>query len=227
LPPQSAIIIMAKQPRPGKTKTRLCPPFTPDSAAALFEALLKDTIHLVNGQPGVQLAVAISPPEAMGYFQSITPPGALLLPVEGANIGECLEKALAELLGMGFPKAIALNADGPSLPPAYLAQAVQALDEHEVVLGPDEDGGYYLIGFRGECAPVFHDVLWSTDQVLQKTLAHTARLGVKTALLPEWYDVDTPADARRLHAELTRLPDARLPHTRLFFARHTPPQAQA
>ena len=100
-----AIIIMAKQPQAGKTKTRLCPPFTTEGAARLFEALLRDTIELAAGLEGIQLAIAISPPEAQAYFSSISPPGTLLLPIEGANIGICLEKALEGLLERKFEES--------------------------------------------------------------------------------------------------------------------------
>jgi glycosyltransferase A (GT-A) superfamily protein (DUF2064 family) len=130
-----ALIVMAKQPQPGRTKTRLCPPLTPQQAALFYEALLLDTFALAAGLPGVQLAAAITPPDSEHYFKRIAPQGTLLIPIEGADIGECLYCALAELLQRGFRRAIALNADGPSLPLAYLQQAVTLLNDHDVVLG--------------------------------------------------------------------------------------------
>ena len=211
---------MAKQPQAGKTKTRLCPPFTPEGAALLFEALLRDTIALVAGLEGVQLAVAISPPESQAYFKSITPPDTLLLPIEGANIGVCLEKALEGLLERQYEKALALSADGPSLPREYLAQAILLLDEHDLVLGPGEDGGYYLVGLKRMNAGLFAEIPWSSAAVLEKTVAQAAQLGLHTALTPSWYDVDTPADIVRLLAEIQQQTVERLAHTRQFFSQH-------
>jgi uncharacterized protein len=141
-------VLMAKQPQVGRTKTRLSPPLTFQQAALLYEALLRDAIALVDGQPGIDLALAISPPGSQSFFSGITPPDAYLLPVEGRDIGDCLSQVFSRLLEMGWRKVLALNADGPSLPTAYLKQAVQLLDEYEVVLGPALDGGYYLVGMQ-------------------------------------------------------------------------------
>jgi uncharacterized protein len=212
-----AVVIMAKQPQPGRTKTRLCPPFTPQQAACFYEALLKDTLLLVDGIAGVQLAVAITPPESEAYFKTATSPGTLLLPVEGVHIGECLNAVLNCLLDSGYQKALALNADGPSLPRQYVIQALDLLDEHDLVLGPGEDGGYYLVGLKGSQPGIFEGIQWSTVQVLGQTLAQAGRLHLKTALTPPWYDIDLPSDVERLRAEIDCLPPDALPHCRRFF----------
>ena len=214
-----ALIVMAKQPQPGRTKTRLCPPLTPQQAALFYEALLLDTFALAAGLPGVQLAAAITPPDSEHYFKRIAPQGTLLIPIEGADIGECLYRALAELLQRGFRRAIALNADGPSLPLAYLQQAVTLLNDHDVVLGPGEDGGYYLIGLKRVEAQLFAGIPWSTGRVLEQTLAQAHQLSLRAALTPPWYDVDLPADMQRMCRELKLLPPDRLLHTRSFFDR--------
>jgi len=214
----SALVVMAKQPVPGRTKTRLCPPFTAEKAAHLAEALLRDTLQLAAAIEALQLAVAITPPQSEYYFRQIAPPGALLLPVEGANIGICLDKALSALLDLGFEKAIALNADGPSLPPDYLCQAFRSLDSHDLVLGPGEDGGYYLIGLKRKCSELFEGIPWSTHKVLAATLAQTEKVGWTVALTPPWYDIDLPDDVQRLRQELDLIADERLTYTRRFFA---------
>jgi len=211
-----ALAIMAKAPAVGRTKTRLCPPLTPARAAALYEALLRDTIALAAGLEGVQLAIALTPPEATAWFERWSPPGTLLLPVNGADIGECLDRVLGALLAAGHRGALALNSDGPTLPLAHLRQALAQLDQADVVLGPGEDGGYYLIGMRVPHPRLFYEIDWSTDRVLAQTLARAERLGLRVALLRPWYDVDTASDLDRLRAELKTLPAAALPHTRRF-----------
>lgn len=214
---ESAIILMAKQPQAGRTKTRLCPPFTLESAALLYEAMLRDTLALVGNLVGVQIAVAVSPPDSLGYFHQITPPGTLLISVEGDTIGVCLDRSLSMLLERGYRKALALNTDGPSVPHEYLEQAVRMLDENDLAVGPGEDGGYYLVGMKQPYHSIFEDIPWSTGEVLARTLAQAERLGLRTALTPPWYDVDSPPDVQRLLAELPRLPAESLAHTRRFF----------
>jgi glycosyltransferase A (GT-A) superfamily protein (DUF2064 family) len=187
------LVIMAKQPAVGRTKTRLCPPLTPAEAVALYEAMLRDTIGLVDGLEGVRLAIAVTPPEATDAF-----------------------RALGRLLAAGHSRAIALNSDGPTLPAAYLRQAIARLDDADVVLGPSEDGGYYLIGLTQPQPELFQDIEWSTEQVTAQTLARAEAMGLSVALLPPWYDVDTAADLDRFQAELATLPAEALRHTRRF-----------
>jgi rSAM/selenodomain-associated transferase 1 len=207
---------MAKQPQAGNTKTRLYPLLNPQQAAELYEALLLDTIDLAARLDGIQLAVAATPPEARDYFERHTPAGTLILPVKGADIGECLMKTIGSLLSMGYRKALALNADGPSLPPEYIRSAVTLLDDHEIVLGPGHDGGYYLVGMKTPHPQIFAGIQWSTSQVLDQTLDKISELGVSVALTPEWYDVDTPDDLQRIKADLQVIPAGRLEHVRRF-----------
>jgi rSAM/selenodomain-associated transferase 1 len=213
------LVIMAKEPAVGHTKTRLCPPLTPTEAAALYEAMLRDTIGLVAGLEGVRLAIAVTPPEATDSFRRISPPDAILLPVAGADIGDCLNKVLGRLLADGYSQAIALNSDGPTLPAIYLQQAIGRLDSVDVVLGPSEDGGYYLIGLKEPRPELFREIEWSSERVTAQTLARAEAMGLSVALLPSWYDVDTATDLDRLRAELATLPAEALPHTRRFFNR--------
>ena len=214
----TAIVIMAKQPAPGKTKTRLVPPLTNRLAADLYEALLRDTIRLLSTLDHIDIAIAISPINAKSYFEQITPQGTLLLPIEGKDIGDCLQQALGRLLNHGYKQAIAINADGPSLPREYLDAAVALLDDHDLVFGPGDDGGYYLVGLQQNHTAIFQDIAWSTSVVLQQSLEKAAGAGLSVALTPAWYDVDTIADLHRLQAELEMLPQDRLQHTRKILA---------
>jgi rSAM/selenodomain-associated transferase 1 len=218
------VIIMAKQPAVGRTKTRLCPPLTPAQAAAFYEALLLDTITLVHDIPSLRLAVTVTPTDATIYFQRVSPPGTILVPVECETIGGCLCQALGYLLDLGHPQAIALNSDGPSLPPAYLVQArVELASGADVVLGPSEDGGYYLIGLNRPHPELFENIEWSTAWVTAQTLARAHALGLQVAILPQWYDVDGLADLQRLKAELDGSAEGSLTHTRRYFETHSLP----
>lgn len=207
---------MAKLPAVNETKSRLSPTLAPAEAAALYEALLQDTIELAAGLNGAQLAIAFTPPDAIDYFRRITPPGTRLLPIAGADIGDCLNQVLSWLLADGYTAAVALNSDGPTLPLTYLLQAFAGLENSDVdvVLGPSEDGGYYLIGLKQSHPELFRGIAWSTDRVTTQTLVKADTMGLKVVRLPFWYDVDTAADLDRLRAELRTLPDGALPNTR-------------
>jgi rSAM/selenodomain-associated transferase 1 len=217
-----AIVIMAKQPAVGRTKTRLCPPLTSTDAAALYEAMLRDTISLVARLDGVRLAIAVTPSEATGAFRRISPPDTLLLPIACDDIGDGLNQALERVLAAGHSPAMAFHSDGPTVPAAYLEQAIARLQEADVVLGPSEDGGYYLIGLKQARPELFRDIEWSTERVTAQTLARIHTLGLNGALLPSWYDVDRPADLDRLRVELATLPAEVAPHTRRFLGLRRP-----
>lgn len=224
---EAVLVIMAKEPRVGYTKTRLCPPLTQDEAAGLSDAMLRDTIALVADLPATDLAVAVTPAEAHPYFEEITPPGTHLLAVEGLDIGLCLQQALETLLGLGYSKVLALNADGPSLPVAYIQQAVIQLAAQDVVLGPNDDGGYYLIGLKKPAPGLFSGISWSTPQVLAQTLLQAGELGLQVGLLPAWFDVDTAEDLQRLVADLDQLSPEHLVFTRTFLSASDIPQRLA
>lgn len=214
----SVIVVMAKQPVVGKTKTRLCPPFTPEQAADCFEALMRDTIHLTSQLLNTQTAVAISPPESEAYFSAITPPNTLLLSVEGSDIGVCLAKSFEILFQRGFKKIIAFNADGPTLPIDYLVKTLEYLEKNDVVLGPGDDGGYYLIGLKKLNWGLFQGINWSTNQVFEQTKYKVKAAGLSLAETPRWYDVDTFSDFERLVSDLKDLPETALPFTRRYLS---------
>jgi rSAM/selenodomain-associated transferase 1 len=216
----SVVVVMAKRPVPGKTKTRLCPPLTPLEAAELYEALLRDTMELVSGLRGVETAVAVSPRRAVDEMQRMAPRGARMLAVEGACLGECLRSATEQLFAEGFTRVVAVNSDGPTLPAEYLERAVEVLTHSDVVLGPAEDGGYYLIGMRQPQPGLFTDIEWSSSRVAVQTLERAAAAGLTVARLPPWYDVDTPAEFERLRKELGARPPGIAPCTRAFLDRH-------
>jgi len=218
---------MAKQPRVGFTKTRLCPPFSLKQAADFYEALLLDTLDLVGSIPDIQLAVAITPASAIDYFKKISPTGTIFFPVDGVDIGECLSKTSKNLFIAGFENVIALNADGPSLPRDYIVQAVNLINETDLVLGPGEDGGYYLVALNKHSPELFQQIDWSTALVLEQTLIRAKMLGLKYRLTPTWYDVDTINEVLRLKADLSLMVSANLVHTRSFFEQNTGADWQA
>jgi rSAM/selenodomain-associated transferase 1 len=199
---ESALVVVAKEPVPGLTKTRLCPPFTPAEAAEFYRCLLLDTLALMEQFDLADRVVAYTPAEALGSFRGIVPEGFGLLPQTGRHLGERLANVLAHHFELGYQRVAVMNSDGPTLPLSFLTDAFSGLDGADVTLGPGHDGGYYLIGMKRFHAELFEDILWSTEQVVPQTLAVCQRLGLEVHLLNEWYDVDVAADLDRLVADL-------------------------
>jgi glycosyltransferase A (GT-A) superfamily protein (DUF2064 family) len=143
-----------------------------------------------------------------------------LLPQRGADLGVRLDNLLSDALANGATAAVVMDSDSPTLPPALVEEAFVRLDAgDDVVLGPCDDGGYYLIGLRSPQPRLTRDVTMSTATVLQDTLAIAAGLGLRVHLLPVWYDVDTAAELERLHGELRDQPAGVAAHTRRWFSR--------
>ena len=186
---------MAKRPFPGQTKTRLTPPLTPQQAADLYECFLRDVLDIVRRVPDITPFIAASPPNTQAYFAQLAPDFGFV-PQVGQKLSERLHFVMAHLLEAGFEQVAAINSDSPNLPAGYLRQAFRLLADPslDVVFGPCEDGGYYLIGWKRPNPHLILNVPMSTDHVLQDSVAIAEEEGLGVALLPEWYDVDETAD---------------------------------
>jgi rSAM/selenodomain-associated transferase 1 len=220
----NSLLAIAKRPAPGQTKTRLSPPLGLAAAAELYEAFLLDTLALIRAVAGADPGVLYLPATAGAYFQSLAA-GFFLLPQAGDDLGARLDNALTHcLLQRGHGKCVIMDTDSPTLPAAYLAEAFVLLDTADVVLGPCDDGGYYLIGLTRPAPRLLREVTMSTPHVVRDTLALAAAEGLKAALLPAWYDVDTAAELERLTLELLQLSPEIAPHTRQALERHLAPR---
>lgn len=212
----NALLVVAKRPAPGQTKTRLTPPLTPQAAAQLYEAFLQDTLALIRCVPNVKPIIAYLPEGEEDYFSSLAPDFELILQ-RGADLGARLDNALTHCLSNGFSRAAIMDSDSPTLPVECLTEAFAHLDHADGVLGPCDDGGYYLIGLKRPAPRLLRGVQMSTSNVLRDTLALAAESNLKFSQLPMWYDVDTVIELQRLQAELETLPPQRAKHTRGFF----------
>lgn len=212
-----ALAVVAKRPASGQTKTRLTPPLDPDKAVALYTCLLLDTLEVMGQVEGVTRLLAYAPDDAESYFRALAPPGFTFHPQQGADLGQRLHHITAYCLALGAPQVVIVDSDSPTLPAAILRAAFAHLDDPvtDVVLGPCDDGGYYLVGLKRPCPAVF-DVQMSTPHVLRDTLDRCAAVGLRVALLPTWYDVDTADEVARLRAELATAPPTVAPRTRAW-----------
>ncbi len=202
---------MAKAPRPGHVKTRLQGVLLPDEAAALGTAFLQDTVgnlHLAAREAPIAPFVAYAPAGQEGRFDGLLLPGTSLLLADGSNgqapdvtgFGCVLLETVRALLALGYRAACVLGADSPTLPTEELARGARLLldDACDAVLGPVEDGGYYVLGLRAPHPAPFARIRWSTDRACADTRERLADAGLETVELRPWFDVDDSASLRRL-----------------------------
>lgn len=153
MPMSNALVLFMKTPRPGTVKTRLTPRVTMDEAAELYRAFILDTLHLAQRTAGASLFVAWTPDdgraELLNALGCSDDPDVNWLRQRGSHLGERLSSAFAAFRQDGWEKTVVLGGDSPVLPLDYIEEAFAALNRHDVVLGPADDGGYYLIGLGG------------------------------------------------------------------------------
>ena len=205
-------MVAAKQPERGKVKTRIASVLGDARAAELYRCALLDTLALALSISDVTHALSYAPPtdDARRYFARIAPT-LLLMPQSGATLGERLGDTLARLLAR-FSPVVIIGSDGPDLPAAFLTRAFDLLrDRIDVVLGPANDGGYYLVGMRSMQPTLFEGIDWSTDAVARQTRKRAGDAALNLVELPHWHDLDTVAD-------LQALVDPGAPLTRAFVA---------
>jgi rSAM/selenodomain-associated transferase 1 len=200
------MVVMAKASVPGAVKTRLVPPLSPEQAADLNTAFLRDAADLLRAArrlANIRGRVAYAPKGSEAFFQR-TLPSMELIETAAADFGDCLLHAAATALAAGYGAVCLLNADSPTLPVGYLVAAatILATDEERAVLGPSTDGGYYLLGIKRAHRELFRDVAWSSERVFGQTLTRARALALPVVTLPTWYDVDDLDGLRRLAGEL-------------------------
>jgi hypothetical protein len=206
---------MAKAPLPGAVKTRLVPPLRPDDAAALGASFLRDVtenVALAARNEAIHGYVAYAPSGSERLFDGMLASCTRLVLADGAGIsaprvhgfGRCLLHAAEALFACGHDAVCLLNSDSPTLPTRLIARAASALSapDDRVVLGPADDGGYYILGMKVPHLHLFEDIAWSTAAVADQTRQRAHALGLPVTELDPWYDVDDGPALRRLFREL-------------------------
>lgn len=187
------ICIFAKPPAPGAVKTRLVPALGAEGAASLARAFLIDTVAQVRAVPWARAVLA-----STGDLAPFLPGPRLPRWSQGdGDLGQRLERVLRRALAEGGP-AVAIGADTPGLPPHLLEQARDALEGAGSVLGPAEDGGFYLLGLTRCPEGLLSSLPWSRHDTMTHTRRRLVERGLPPALLDPWFDVDTPEDLQRL-----------------------------
>jgi rSAM/selenodomain-associated transferase 1 len=198
----AALLVFAKVPRPGRVKTRLTPALTPTEAARLYTAFLRDTMRQSRRLSGADVRLYLAPSLPDGDIDGV-PADVTLHEQAGDRLGERMKGAFKDTLRDGYERVIVVGSDHPTLPLSFLQEAVRALDDSEsLCLGPTEDGGFYLLGMSAFYPQLFDDMSYSHSGVFADTLARAERTDAQITVLPQWYDVDTPEDLRRMLPDL-------------------------
>lgn len=203
------LIIAAKVPQAGRVKTRLVSQssgVSEQEAAHLAQAFLRDTVEKAV-HPFVPADVWLAVDGDAGELPDDLKSGSFrVVPQEGRELGERLTRLFEQGFAANYDQIVIVGSDTPHLPPAFLVDAWGRLkiSETDIVLGPAEDGGYYLIGLKAMQAGLFSGIAWSTGAVLGETRERARENNLVVTQTPPWYDIDTINDLRRLHTDLTR-----------------------
>jgi rSAM/selenodomain-associated transferase 1 len=212
---KSALGIFFKIPVLGKVKKRLAAEIGEDKALKAYESMLRATIENVSGLRGIDIcgfyegeraslsicsssfnspstsydltkgAYRVAKRRRSGFTRKIP-----LISQKGSDLGEKMYNAIKWLFSKGYKKVSLIGADSPDLPLAFIIDAFEKLNSYKLVIGPSEDGGYYLIGMNKPYDSIFKDIQWGHDSVLKDTISNANAAGISYFLLPEWYDID-------------------------------------
>lgn len=197
MPAKGAIIIFAKAPVPGEVKTRMCPPLAPDEAASLHGSLVMDAVERTRSLRGFDIFLACSPGMDHPFFQTLAARHHIRLCDQvGADLGQRMDHALTAAFNHGYAHALLAGTDIPNLTARHYERAKALLQTTDVVLGPTEDGGYYLVGAKRPVPALFADIPWSTGEVLTQSRARADGAGLVVGLLDPERDFDTFDDIR-------------------------------
>lgn len=194
---KNALLFFVKHGESDSVKSRLGSVIGEGAASALYRCFIMDMMRVFS-KFGARLYVFHYPPGARAEVKRLLKQRRVY-PQEGNDLGERMWNALAYAFGRGHRKAVLTGSDIPELSAEILKEAFSALDDHEAVLGPSEDGGYYCIGFREGSvrSEFFRGIRWSNPGVFQATAKKIIDAGLRLHILPGLSDIDTIYDLRK------------------------------
>ena len=195
--------MFAKYWEPGQVKTRLATALGEQRAARVYQVFVETLIHRL-AEVADRRALAFTPADREHEFRQVQATWDLQHQLNPGNLGARMKHFFETALRDGFHRVILIGSDSPDLPTDVLEQAFEQLRDHDVVLGPSLDGGYYLIGAAGQVPQVFDGMPWSSPELWETTVARSTDQQCRFAVLPTWYDVDTLADLTLLNKKLAR-----------------------
>jgi len=199
---RGVLLVLAKEPEPGRVKTRMVPPLSPQQASDLYSEMLQDVL-IASGRTALEIGLApilaVHPPSAVLTLARSAPREFQVVPQRGADLAERMEWALREAAASGADRTLLRGSDSPTLDFEQIETALVSLDDFDLVISPDLGSGYNLIGVR-KATPGLFDHPMSTRTVLEDTLANAAALGLRADIQRASFDLDTASDLSRLAA---------------------------
>jgi rSAM/selenodomain-associated transferase 1 len=205
------LVIMAKAPRPGVVKTRLTSCLPVETVTEFYRCLLDDTLTLANLLRDVKVAI-MCPDSDVNELAELAGREVSVVAQKGEGLAAGLTSVFAHFTKDNQRRVIAFNSDSPHLPPTILEDAFKTLSSHDLVVGPTDDGGYYLVGANTPHPTLFARDGMGTSTAMERLLSHAHSLDLSVGYAESFYDIDVADDLTRLAAEL-RLSPSRAPRT--------------
>lgn len=209
--------IFAKYWQPGEVKTRLAASLGNEAASDIYRWFVSTLVQRF-GTCADRRTLCFSPPAHAKAFGVLAGEDWIAAPQTSGNLGRRMAAFFDSCFQDGAARVVLIGSDSPTLPTEFVELAFRLLREADVVLGPTDDGGYYLVGASRNVAGIFEDIGWSTESVWEQTVAKLAELQLTYESLPQWYDVDEVSDLERLRDELSRFPSEDSAFSDLFAA---------
>ncbi|MBI3189340.1 MAG: TIGR04282 family arsenosugar biosynthesis glycosyltransferase [Ignavibacteriales bacterium] len=193
----TALIVFARYPHPGKVKTRLAQTLGNTKAVELYRACVEHIFNECNKlSDNTKKFLFFADEDDASSIERWVPRQFRYVPQLGNTLGERMSNAFSHVFNIGLKKAIIVGTDVPDITANVLKEAINSLDDADVVIGPSRDGGYYLLGMNQFHPELFDDIPWSTNVVFERTMAMIQRLGLRVKSLTTLMDIDTEADLR-------------------------------
>ncbi len=193
---RKAVLVLVKHPEPGRVKTRLAATVGLDAAASIYRRLALAVFGQIRGD--AEIVAVFDPPEKRAEIEGwLGNMADHFIPQVAGDLGCRIDRAFTEAFSRGYERVAVVGTDCVEIDGRILDETWAALHSHEMVLGPTEDGGYYLLALNGPCPALFKKIPWSTPAVCADTLARAAKAKLRVHLLPKLRDVDTEEDWHR------------------------------
>lgn len=212
---KEAIILFTRIPLPGQTKTRLMPTYTPEECAQIHSCFLRDQVACCQSA-GRDLFLCYAPQGELDELYQIYPQKNRYFPQISEGLGLRMLEAIRHVLSLGYQACVLLGSDIPEVTGQILQEAFHILAKKDLVFGPTEDGGYYLVGMKKPISAAFNLQDYGKDTVLQQTLQALEKEGYQAGLLDSLSDIDSPADLLALGERLAHSRS----HTALYLKEH-------
>lgn len=189
------LIVFLKYPEPGKVKTRLAKDVGEEQAAEIYSKMATTILEQVTGSTGYGIIIYYDPPEKLDEIKNWLRKYDLLYSAQsGKTLGNRITNAFKEVFDKGADKTVIIGSDCVDVDSDTIKEAITVLKYNDVVLGPAEDGGYYLLGLKKHRPEIFKDIDWSTERVLKQTIEKILENNLSYRLLKILKDLDNVND---------------------------------